>query len=487
MKFYIIASFITTFLLLSCKKETEIIPENRWQLTISNIDDDGATLTWNKMIDTSNSISFYKIFIDNKLISDSVINTTYEITNLKHKTAHQLKILAINNHTLLDSCEQSFTTKENFPPINFSISFDSLTSTGVSIFRTNAQDPESKPITYKIYLNNELIDDQFLKKRTRIEGLMPDTQYSVKVEAIDNQNKIIFEKSAIYTNATAGSLLYRYNVRINKSLKECTLYFPKNYTPNANYPLLFYFHAVGGSGWNNLQLMTSGYSWDDAQLTTFREIADNEGIALAFPQADSYDTIDPSWTVDPRLPSDELPFVNQLIDELLSKYSIDPQRVYACGMSSGGFMTFYMGEYISEKLAAIAPVAATPTRYNFLYRKIDQPLPLLVIFGTSDNSINGNDYQLSLNETLDFWTTNNHFSKTPIVTELPDVHVSEVWDTIPTTVTLIEYPDTTNNGNNILYYRMNRAGHWSPFGRIPLTDVHAENVIWNFFKDKRKK
>ena len=98
MKFYIIASFITTFLLLSCKKEAEVIPENRWQLSISNIDDDGATLTWNKMIDTTSSFSFYKILIDNKLISDSVINTNYEITNLKHKTVHQLKLLVISNH-----------------------------------------------------------------------------------------------------------------------------------------------------------------------------------------------------------------------------------------------------------------------------------------------------------------------------------------------------------------------------------------------------
>ncbi len=56
---------------------------------------------------------------------------------------------------------------------------------------------------------------------------------------------------------------------------------------------------------------------------------------------------------------DDVGFISVLLDTLLAKYAIDPQRVFATGMSNGGMMAYRLACELSDRIAAIAPVAAT--------------------------------------------------------------------------------------------------------------------------------
>ncbi len=55
---------------------------------------------------------------------------------------------------------------------------------------------------------------------------------------------------------------------------------------------------------------------------------------------------------------DDLTFTRDLIAYLESEYDIDAERVYATGMSNGGFMCYRVARDLSDQIAAIARIAA---------------------------------------------------------------------------------------------------------------------------------
>jgi polyhydroxybutyrate depolymerase len=59
----------------------------------------------------------------------------------------------------------------------------------------------------------------------------------------------------------------------------------------------------------------------------------------------------------------DVDFVRALLDTLEAERCVDPGRVYATGMSNGGFFASLLGCVLSERIAAVAPVAgAMPLR-----------------------------------------------------------------------------------------------------------------------------
>ncbi|MBX3208200.1 MAG: hypothetical protein KF764_24345 [Labilithrix sp.] len=85
----------------------------------------------------------------------------------------------------------------------------------------------------------------------------------------------------------------------------------------------------------------------------------------------------------------DVAFVEAILDELATKLCVDPKRVFATGLSNGGFLSHRLACELSGRIAAIAPVAGvmgvstcTPTR----------PVPVMQFHGTSDTLVpyNGN-------------------------------------------------------------------------------------------------
>jgi polyhydroxybutyrate depolymerase len=119
---------------------------------------------------------------------------------------------------------------------------------------------------------------------------------------------------------------------------------PLGLDPSQRVPLIVVLHTSGG----NAEEMR--------RLLRFDEEAIQVGFVVAYPQ-----TLNQVWNaccaVDPRSP-DDVGFIRQLIDQQVTGGQVDPSRVYATGVSSGGMMTHRLACDLSDRLAAVASIAA---------------------------------------------------------------------------------------------------------------------------------
>jgi polyhydroxybutyrate depolymerase len=88
---------------------------------------------------------------------------------------------------------------------------------------------------------------------------------------------------------------------------------------------------------------------------------------------------------------DDVAFVADIIDHLVTTDAVDPYRVYVTGISRGGMMSYRLACELSSRLAAIAPVAgnmadATGNASNVDCRP-DRPVSVLAIHGSDDPEI----------------------------------------------------------------------------------------------------
>jgi polyhydroxybutyrate depolymerase len=113
------------------------------------------------------------------------------------------------------------------------------------------------------------------------------------------------------------------------------------------------------------------------RFTHLDDIAAREQFVVVYP-----DGIDHRWN-DGRDNTgvDDVAFIAQLIDEMAARHAIDRSRVYVTGISNGGMMSYRLACDLSDRIAAIAPVAGdlptapcTPSH----------PVSVLAINGTSD-------------------------------------------------------------------------------------------------------
>ena len=117
-----------------------------------------------------------------------------------------------------------------------------------------------------------------------------------------------------------------------------------------------------------------------------RPIADTANFILVYPQARPDPSDGNSFNWIPKVPGtfDDVPFFSSLIDTIASNYQIDQNRIYACGYSLGGDMSFELGCKLNNRIAAIAPVARTMQANPNSFCSPVHPTGVLTILGTDD-------------------------------------------------------------------------------------------------------
>ncbi len=111
------------------------------------------------------------------------------------------------------------------------------------------------------------------------------------------------------------------------------LYVPEAYDPAAAYPLIVCLHGAGFTG--------------DSYLERWQSRLGEKSI-LACPTM-----MNGAWWT----PEGEA-LVLAVIEDVRSKYRIDPNRIYLTGMSNGGIGTYLIGIFHADRFAAVAPMAA---------------------------------------------------------------------------------------------------------------------------------
>ena len=204
-----------------------------------------------------------------------------------------------------------------------------------------------------------------------------------------------------YSNTNAQTLVH------DGLNREYVLYIPDSYDGSVGVPLLFNFHGFGGSASDHMI---------DADM---RSLAEADTFILVYPQGSCMNGSS-HWNACPiggdnKSSADDFGFVEAMINEISSQYTIDLERVYAAGYSNGGMMAYGLANYKSELIAAVASVSGSMLD---CIGPANHPMPVVHLHGTSDGVLpyNGSSDWTSAQSTLDHWINFNNTNTVPTVT-----------------------------------------------------------------------
>lgn len=165
------------------------------------------------------------------------------------------------------------------------------------------------------------------------------------------------ESTALSTSGLGESISpgnYELSLGPEDDQREVLLHVPPAYNGSSQLPLLIVLHG-GAQNAAGVQRL-SGLDAD----------ADEFGFVVAYPNGsgaleDKILTWNAGHCCGYALihQIDDAGFIKSLIDYFTSTYAIDPSRVYLTGISNGGMMAYRAGAELADKIAGIAPIAAS--------------------------------------------------------------------------------------------------------------------------------
>lgn len=265
------------------------------------------------------------------------------------------------------------------------------------------------------------------------------------------------------------------SLAVNGVERQYRLYVPPSYREGRPVPLVLDFHGSGSS------------PRAEAALSGFETLAGEKGFLVATPAARYHRRQGNvlTWNVDrDRNGVDDVEFVRALIGHIRARFSVDPDRIYAVGMSGGARMASRLACDLSGTLAAIAPVAGV--RYPRDCRPAG-PVPVITFHGRQDpvNHYSHREdsppyWRMGVEKAVSGWVHNNQCSGSPEETA------------ITAEVTRITYRGCRDDAG-VVFYRSEDAGHtWpgSPMAGVleemglgkTDADLPATRLIWSFFR-----
>ncbi len=153
-------------------------------------------------------------------------------------------------------------------------------------------------------------------------------------------------------------------------------YVPRDLAKGA--PLVLVMHGSGENG-PRIRLET-GYE--------FERLADEHGFAVVYPDSYSFDWNDCGKIGDYAENGrevDDVRFLVALADSLISQIGADRSRVFATGVSAGGFMSLRLALEAPSRFRAVAAVAASvQTPENFNCAPAGTGTSVMIMNGTKD-------------------------------------------------------------------------------------------------------
>ena len=192
----------------------------------------------------------------------------------------------------------------------------------------------------------------------------------------------------------------------------------------------------------------------------------------------------------------DVDFISKIIDTMVQNYGIDPTQVYATGISNGGFMSVRLAMDLSDKIAAVAPVAAQLS--VALEDKTPKlPISIMIVNGTEDPLVPFDGGHVRLFEsgrsrgeilstavTIEHFRQHNNCEATPKLVELPNTDPDD-----GTTVTIETYANC-DDGAEVILVKVIGGGHTWPGGKPYLSpklvgmvsrEINASEMILDFF------
>lgn len=267
--------------------------------------------------------------------------------------------------------------------------------------------------------------------------------------------------------------------------REYILHVPPSYSGGDATPLLLNFHGLGSN------------SQDQADYTGLPAKSDEEGFILVMPQGLVTSIIPvPHWNNTLLEPSpDDVGFVRDLIDKLEAELCIDPARVFSTGMSMGAMISTRLACNLSDRIAAIAPVAGLyfPPLADELPEAPEcnssRPVPIIAFHGTDDPIVTFDgglpsdpDFDIRIHfhdiddVVLPAWAAHNGCDAAP-----SDERVAEH-------IRLLRY-DNCDQDATVELYVVEGGGHTWPDATsdeeslgFTTHEISANDLLWEFFQ-----
>lgn len=300
---------------------------------------------------------------------------------------------------------------------------------------------------------------------------------------------------------TTKGYTYQDTVSIDGMNRTFQCHLPPGYKTLKNMPVVLVFHGLSLNG--SLMMF----------LSQFNPVADRNNFAVIYG-----DGIDKCWdTGQSGRGVDDVGYVCKVIDKIANTVSIDKRRVYACGISNGGYFSQMLACAIPERIAAIGVVGSTIMQQAANGCHSNKPMPVMFFLGTSDpliswgssgastangelnelvelvgaNKFGGVDSALArygglmpVPEMIEFWCAHNQVGAA-------HANITNEPDKDPRDGTRVRREAYGSSGREVILYRIENGGHTWP-GGLPYAssgfagkisqDINASETLWQFFR-----
>lgn len=240
-------------------------------------------------------------------------------------------------------------------------------------------------------------------------------------------------------------------ITIGDESREYWLYVPNN--AKANAPLVLSLHGA------------SGHDTDKSPFRT--DVADKAGCIVAYPQGKEiyfpvFGGTVTGWDASGE-ENEDVTFLKAVIEDVASKYTIDRKRIYCCGFSNGGMMTYANTNTCSDIFAAYASISGFPLNEFHFCHAGWRPVPFLHIHGKNDDFVRYALMPTIVDEMVDRLGAN----PIPKVTTKSGKYTKSIYE-------------AADGSFPYIYYEIDDMGH-NDFTNNTENNSSAQ-TMWNFFR-----
>ncbi|WP_242504128.1 alpha/beta hydrolase family esterase [Promicromonospora panici] len=248
------------------------------------------------------------------------------------------------------------------------------------------------------------------------------------------------------------------------------LHLPDGYRSDRAWPVVLVFHGRGNTGAG-----TEAFSGLDALPAI---VAYGNGVV------GTGDGDRQAWEGAPYSASgvDDVAYTNDLLDTLESDLCVDTRRVYATGKSNGAGLTGILACELSDRITAVAPVAAAFYGTGHPTCDPERPVPMIEFHGTADATIPyDGDADRGLPAIRDWvgaWVERNGCATGPDIEPTADDVITYRWTDCAA-------------GAEVTHVAVLGGGHTWPGedsysgGGYATHSIEAHEVMWDFLRDER--
>ena len=237
----------------------------------------------------------------------------------------------------------------------------------------------------------------------------------------------------------------------NVETRTYRLYVPNNVQENA--PLVVSLHGANGNKDGNAPMRTS--------------VADEGGFIVVYPQGKTVNFYlagmnTTGWVSSGEVNAD-VEYIKAVIEDVKKNYSVDSKRIYCCGFSNGGMMTYSQTNTSADIFAAFASISGFQLNEFHLHHTGVRPVPFLHIHGKNDNFVDIARMPTIVDEMVARLGAN----PVPVVTKVAGKYTKSVYE-------------AGEGSFPYIYYVIDGMGHNDYTANTE--DGSSAKTMWNFMK-----